>query len=526
MTAIKLFRVAATLLAMCAASAIADVTVNPMFSDHMVLQRERPLPVWGQASPDEAVTVTFAGETTSTKTGADGKWMVLLSPKEVSRQPQELTIKGNNVVTLKDVLVGDVWLGMGQSNMDWSLSSTDRREAIEKMPHGMFDSIRLFKVSEVQLDAPANEVKATWTEAGTREIMSFSATLFYFGEALSQRHPDVPLGLIRSSVGATNLYCWIPNELRDQDPSAEYLRTWWTNAIKSWSAEKQAQRDRELETYEAQLKAWQQRKENPPSDFKKPGELLGPKWSRRPSGLYNGMIAPLQPFALRGLIWYQGEWDSKHDWVTVYHDMFVAFARSLRERWAAASGVPRLGQFPIFLVQPPAREPNDGKYWPYMREVQERLATSVPDSGFVVTCDTNDPNELHPREKSPIGRRLCLLALAKAYNEQLAWRGPQLKSSKPEGDQLVLEFDTASDSLKSSDGQPLRHFEVAGDDGFYHAASAEIRGQTVLVTSPQVKHPTTVRYAFMPAPVKPNFYNSAGLPAAPFRTDSLPNPPM
>src|SRR5258706_2373947 len=249
MTAIKLFRVAATLLAMCAASAIADVTVNPMFSDHMVLQRERPSPVWGQASPDEAVTVTFAGETASTKTGADGKWMVLLSPKEVSRQPQELTIKGNNVVTLKDVLVGDVWLGMGQSNMDWSLSSTDRREAIEKMPPGTFDSIRLFKVSEVQLDAPANEVKATWTEAGTRGIMSFSATLFYFGEALSQRHPDVPLGLIRSSVGATNLYCWIPNELRGQDPSAEYLRTWWGNAIKSWSPEKQAQRDRELETY-------------------------------------------------------------------------------------------------------------------------------------------------------------------------------------------------------------------------------------------------------------------------------------
>ncbi len=511
--------------ALVAATAVADVVVNPLFADHMVLQRERPLPVWGKAAPGESVSVSFAGETKTALTKADGHWLVLLSPKAVSRQPQELTVKGNNLVTIKDVLVGDVWLGMGQSNMDWSLAATDRGEVIKQMPPGSFASIRLLRVDETQTDTPAEEIGARWTPAGSEEIQKFSATLFYFGEALSQHHPDVPLGLIRSSVGATNLYCWIPNELRDEDPSAAYLRTWWGNASKSWTPEKQAQRDQELATYETELKGFQQRKEKPPADFKKPGELLGPKWSRRPSALYNGMIAPLQPFALRGIIWYQGEWDSKHDWVTVYHDLFVAFAKSLRERWASRSGAPILGQFPIFLVQLPAREPNDGKYWPAMREVQARLATSVPDSGYVVTYDTNDPEELHPRNKSPIGQRLALLALAQAYGEKLAWHGPLFTSSQPTVGGLLLSFDAGSDSLTSNDGQPLKYFEVAGDDGVYRSARAEVRGAQVFVSSPEIKRPVNVRYAFVPAPTAPNFFNSAGLPAAPFRTDQLPLPP-
>jgi sialate O-acetylesterase len=515
----------AALALLSAMPLLAEVSVNPLFSDHMVLQRDRPLPIWGKADPGESVQVMFAGSSGNTKAGADGKWMVVLSPQKVSREPRELTVKSTNAIVLKDVLVGDVWLGMGQSNMDWSLASTDRREAIEKMPAGAFDGIRLFKVGEMQLDAPSDEVKGAWVRSDTKEILAFSATLFYFGEALSQHDPKVPLGLIRSSVGATNLYCWIPNELRDQDPSTAYLRTWWGNAMKGWSAGKQAQRDRELAEYETQLKGYQQRKENPPQTLKKPGELLGPKWSRRPSALYNGMIAPLQPCALRGLIWYQGEWDSKHDWVTVYHDMFAAFAKSLRQRWAAVSGEAALGQFPIFLVQLPAREPGDGKYWPYMREVQERLATTVPDSGFVVTYDTNDPKELHPREKSPIGKRLALLARAKAYGEKLEWHGPQFKTSTPDGARVVLDFDTGSESLKSTDGKPLKYFEVAGSDGVYHPATAEIQGTKVVVSSPQVKSPMTVRYAFVPAPTVPNFYNSAGLPAAPFRTDKLPQPP-
>lgn len=203
----------------------AEVTPNALFCDHMVLQRERPLPVWGQAGAGEAVSVTFGGETQKAVAGADGKWLVVLKPKPVSKNGQTLVIQGKNTITLEDVLVGDVWLGTGQSNMDWNLNVTDRKDEILKMPPGTFDRIRLFKVTETGADAPVTNAAGTWTLASTEEIMKFSATLFYFGEELQKHLPDVPLGLIRSSVGATNLYSWIPNEVRDKDPSAEYLRT-------------------------------------------------------------------------------------------------------------------------------------------------------------------------------------------------------------------------------------------------------------------------------------------------------------
>ncbi|HSJ04441.1 MAG TPA: sialate O-acetylesterase, partial [Verrucomicrobium sp.] len=448
--------------ASAAASLQAEVTLNALFSDHMVLQRERPLPVWGKADPGEQVAVTFGNETAQATADSSGKWMAILSPKPVSRAGQTLKVKGKtNELAVADILVGDVWLGTGQSNMDWSLSQTDRKDDIVKMPPGTFANIRLFKVAETVADAPVTDAAGKWTSAGTQEILQFSATLFYFAEELQKHQPDVPLGLIRSSVGATNLYSWIPNEVRDSSPAAQPLRTWWGNALKTWTPEKQAQRDKETADYLAAVESYKQRKQPLPEEVVKPGELLGPKWSRRPSALYNGMIAPLQPFAIRGQIWYQGEWDSKYDWVQSYHDLFVAYAQSYRSAWVAKSGAKALGDFPIYLVQLPAREPSDGRYWPHMREVQEKLAKDVPNSGFVVTYDTNDPKELHPREKSPVGKRLAWLALARTYGVKVPWQGPRFLSMKPAAQGLEIAFDTGGGDLKSHDGEPLRGFELA-----------------------------------------------------------------
>ncbi|MEZ0386745.1 MAG: hypothetical protein ACAI34_06745, partial [Verrucomicrobium sp.] len=174
--------------------------------------------------------------------------------------------------------------------------------------------------------------------------------------------------------------------------------------------------------------------------------------------------------------------------------------------------------------QLPAREPSDGRYWPHMREVQEKLAKDVPNSGFVVTYDTNDPKELHPREKSPVGQRLAWLALARTYGVKVPWQGPRFLSMKPAAQSLEIAFDTGGSDLKSRDGEPLRGFELAGTDGIYHPAQAEIRGRSVLVSAAAVPKPTTVRFAFVPALEKPNFFNAAGLPAVPFRTDNLPLP--
>lgn len=524
------YSIPGTAIAMLAllSPARADVVLNPLFGDHMVVQRERPLPVWGKADPGEKIAVAFAGQLQSTTAGTDGAWMVFFNPLPVSTEARALTVKGRNEIILSDVLVGDVWLGSGQSNMDFSVGGTDRSEAIKHMPAGTFDGLRLFIVEQATTDEPRKEVAGgRWMEPATDNIMRFSATMFYFGEELHQRLPGVPLGLVRSSVGATNLYSWIPNEVRDKDPSAEYLRSWWANAMKGWSPEKQAAKDKEMADYLATVDGYKQRGEKLPDTVKKPGELTGPQWSRRPAGLYNGMIAPLQPMAIRGMIWYQGEWDCKRDWANTYHDLFVAFAKSWRAHWVQAAGKPSAGNFPIYIVQLPARDPGDmnGIYWPYLREVEQRLSSSVSNSGYVVTFDTNDPTNMHPKEKSPVGQRLAWLALGKEYRQSLPWHGPELKSARPDAGGLLLEFDAGSASLVSKDSEALRGFELAGQDGVYHPAAAVIRGSNrVVVCAADVPQPATVRYAFVPALANANFHNSAGLPAGPFRTEAQPLP--
>lgn len=520
-----LARYSAALILAASLPSAAEVSFNPIFGDHMVLQRERPLPVWGKANAGEKVTVTFNQSTQSTTADGEGHWRVVFPPQAVSVKPQTLVARGTNEVKISDVLVGDVWLGTGQSNMDFTVNGTDGKDRIQKSAPSAYDGIRLFKVPTLDVDTPGDEVAGQWEEATVPKIMGFSATLFFFGETVHERQPGVPLGLIRSSVGATNAYSWIPNEVRDSDPRTSYLREWWGNAQRGWSPEKQAARDQEIAAYDAQVEAYKAKNEKVPETLKKPGELIGPKWSRRPSALYNGMIAPLQPLAIRGMIWYQGEWDSKHDWVKVYEGTFTALAESWRKAWATKSGETKLGEFPIYLVQLPSRENGDGNFWPYMREVQERLAKTLPNSEFVTTYDTNPGGtDLHPREKSEIGRRLGLLALGKEYGMKLAWHGPRLKSAKAQGNQLVLEFDPGAEGLKSADGQPLRGFEIAGEDGQYVPALTKITGNSVRMLAESVAKPVTARYAFTPAPEAANFVNSEGLPASPFRTDTLPAP--
>ncbi|MDD4922313.1 MAG: sialate O-acetylesterase [Bacteroidales bacterium] len=506
-------------------SANAAVTLHPLFCDHMVLQREKPLPVWGKANPGEKVSVTFNGETKTVETQADGRWMVHLSPQKVSTNPQVLKVRGSNELLISDVLVGDVWLGTGQSNMDFSVSGTDGQDRIKKSADGLYNGIRLFKVEQKIADKPVDEVVGKWQEPTRQNILGFSATLFFFAEALHERQPNVPLGLIRSSVGATNAFSWIPNQVRDEDPSTVYLRQWWANATRSWTPEKQAERDLANKEYTEKVAEYKARKEKMPESIKSPGELVGPMYSRRPSALYNGMIAPLQPLAIRGMIWYQGEWDAKSDWVKVYHDTFVALARSWRANWAKAGHDSKLGDFPVYIVQLPSRIPGDGDFWPFMREVEEKLATSVPNSAFVTTLDLNDGTDLHPKEKTEIGRRLALLALAKEYGQKISYRGPSLLSATYKGNQAVLTFTPGAKGLKSSDGEPLRNFELAGSDGRYFPAVAGIKKNTVVLFSKQVSKPVTVRYAWMPTPLKVNFFNTDGLPASPFRTDSQPVSP-
>ncbi len=499
-------------------TASADVSLNPIFGDHMVLQRDQPLPIWGNASAGEKISVTFNTTTLRTEADSAGKWMVRFPAQKVSNAPLTLSVKGNNEVTVSDILVGDVWLGTGQSNMDWVVSGSDGKDKVQNSAPDQYAGIRLFKVAEAGADQPLEKVSGAWTDAGKQNALGFSATLFFFGESLKQRQPGVPLGLIRSSIGATNAFSWIPHEVRDNDPSTAYLRQWWANGTKSWTQEKQDERDKEFAAYQAQLAEYRARKENTDS-LKKPGELMGPRYSRRPSAFYNGMIAPLQPFAIRGMIWYQGEWDSKKDWVKVYHETFLALAKSWRTNWAKAANDSTAGDFPIYIVQLPSRIPGDGDYWPFMREAQQQIAADLPDSGFVTTYDLNDGKELHPFEKVGIGQRLANLALNKEYGQPVPFHGPLFQEARISGDKILIRFDTGAESMKSSDGQPLRNFQIAGADGVYHPATAILQPTHLEVSAPGVPAPLTVRYGWLPTPDHPNFVNSAGLPASPFRTD-------
>jgi len=507
-----------------AAPARSEIALHPLFSDHMVLQRERLLPVWGTGAPGEKVVVTFNGESRAAVTNAQGKWMVQLSPQRLSTAPLVLTARGTNEVKVSDILVGDVWLGTGQSNMDYTVNGTDGVDRVKAAAPDAYKGIRLFKAPVSTMDDPQGTFSesAAWEEPTVDNIMGFSAVLFYFGEELHKRIPGVPLGLIRSSRGATNAYCWLPNEIRDKDAGAAYVREWWAGVMKGWNPRKQAEVDQASKDYEAKVADLKARTQPIPKELKKPGEVIGPKWSCRPSGLYNGMIAPLQPFAVIGMIWYQGEWDAKQDWVKVYHDTFLGLAKGWRANWARAANNPKAGDFPIFIVQLPSRTPDDGEFWPFMREVQARLALDVPRSGFVPTLDLNDGTNLHPPEKTEIGKRLARLALAKEYGQKVAYQGPVPKSSHPMGSQFFIEFDPGAGTLVSKDGQPLRNFELAGSDGKYFPATARVQGNVVALAAPQVPRPTTVRYAFQPAPSSMNLYNSEGLPAAPFRTDTQP----
>jgi len=503
----------------------ADVHLNKLFTPHMVLQRDRPLPVWGQAAAGEQVTVTFADATQTATADASGKWMVVLPPQAASAEPRALEVKGTNVLKVDDVLVGDVFLGLGQSNMDYATFGTTDAGAVKAMPAEAFKNIRTLSVQQASADEPQANFGGWWVQATPQSVMGFSAVLTYFGIELRKQDPNVPIGLIRASVGATNLYCWLPNEVRDSDPSCEYLRGWWSRATRNWTAEAQEKRDAEIASYQQQVDQLKANKQPIPADMKKPGELMGPKWSRRPSALYNGMLAPLSPYAVRAMVWYQGEWDAKRDWTPVYHDSFVAFIDSLRKKWAPVPGAAETPDTcPLYLIQLPAREPNDGRYWPFFREVQDKLSRDVPNAHLIVTYDTNDPNDLHPHEKTPVGQRLAWAVAANEYKQNVPWRGPHMQSVAVESGAATVNFEPGDGTLRTTDGEPPKYFEIAGDDGVFHPATAELHDNQVRLTAADVTAPKFVRYAFIPAPVKPNLTNTASLPAEPFRTDSQPLP--
>lgn len=483
----------AAMSALCVSTAFAEVKVPVVFSDHMVLQRGIPVPVWGTAAADENVSVSIAGQTVTTKAGADGKWMVRLKPLAVSAKPLTLKISGSNRLEFTDVLVGEVWLASGQSNMEMPVGNQDPPGAKRRYPgvqnfeeelkNTTHPLLRLCKVERIFAPRPLTTVPgAGWKTCSPESVKGFSAVGYFYGRHLLE-NLKVPVGIIASACSSSQTEQWTSIEALAKFPQFAEVVDFYQHA-----------------------------------DFAKLPDYEKIAPTGKPSCLYNGGLAPLIPYAIRGAIWYQGE--SNADRSVEYRQLFPNMIADWRQRWGQ-------GDFPFYFVQlagyggVPA---NPGEHnWAEMRESQSQ-ALAIPNTGMAATIDIGMADFIHPLNKQEVGRRLGLVALAKTYRAKVEDSGPVFKSMKIDGDKVVLQFDHLAGGLVShntADSKKLRFFAVAGKDRAWKWADARIDGTTVVLTCDAVKEPVAVRYGWA-TNIECDFFNSAGLPALPFRTDDWP----
>jgi sialate O-acetylesterase len=479
----------------------ADVKPNGLIGDNMVLQQGVKAPLWGTADDGEEITVTFEDQKHTT-TAREGKWRVDLDPLKAGGPPRELTIAGKNTIRVQNVLVGEVWICSGQSNMEMAVRGVaDAKEHIAKSSN---PNIRLFVVPHTSTAQPQTAVKGQWKECGPDTVGGFSAVAYYFGRDLNKAL-DVPVGLIETNWGGTLCEAWTSHEALEAVPELKYLAETGTKKVL----------DRYLERLDRYRAAVVQARDagRMPQQPPPPLPAIASSPNDYPSSLYNGMIAPLLPYAIKGAIWYQGE--SNAGKAAEYRTLFPTMIRDWRQRWGE-------GDFPFLFVQLApwnAGNPN-GPTWAELREAQLLTSQKVPNTAEAVITDVGDLKDIHPKQKEPVGGRLALAAEALAYGKKIEYSGPVYESMKVEGNKAVLSFTHTGGGLEAKGG-PLEGFTIAGPDHQFVKAEAEIRDGHVEVWSKDVEKPVAVRYGWANFPVV-NLYNKEGLPATPFRTDDLP----
>jgi sialate O-acetylesterase len=492
-------------LLLLVSAASAEVTLAPLFSDHAVLQCDRPVPVWGRAAAGEKVAVAFRGQSLATQAGADGRWRVTLAPLAATGESADLTVAGTNTLTLRDIVVGEVWLASGQSNMEWPLKSA--HDAEKEIAAANFPLIRHLRLEHAVADQPADGARTGgWENATPQTAGTFTAVGYFFARDL-HRKLGVPVGIVHSAWGGTPIESWMSEAALRNTGAWPAIDARWQKNLAEFperSANFPAERAAWLAADE---KARAARTKNP---VPWPRAPIGPGTPYAPAGLFNGMIAPLQPGALRGVIWYQGEanWPRAAE----YAELFPALIRA----WRAGFGG---GDLPFLFVQlANFADPGDptGRGWAPLREAQAK-ALALPATGMAVTIDIGNPKDIHPTNKQEVGRRLALIAKAVVYDIASDHTGPVFVSATPEKGALRVRFAHVATGLVAHD-KPPQSLEVAGADKVFHPATGKIERGTLVVASPAVKAPVAVRYAWSNAPVA-NLYNGSGLPAAPFRSD-------
>ncbi len=494
----------------------AEIRLPHVFGSHMVLQREKPLTIWGWATPGEAVTVQLGATTQTTKANDSGEWKVLL-PAMTAGGPYTLTVSGSSTVTYDDVMIGEVWLCSGQSNMEFGIGNGNH--AKEEIANANHPGIRLLMVENRWTPQPQSDMKGTWKVCTPETVAEggwngFSAIGYFFGRELNQKL-GVTIGLIDADWGGTRIEPWTPPEGFAAVPALkdEYEKVQLGDPRTALHQQRLGQTLDQFEQWDQAARKAMTAHELVPPVPNYPDDLLAPHDLQQATALYNGMIHPLIPFSIGGAIWYQGE-SNMGEGMRYAEHMMVGGWRTL---WGE-------GDFPFYFVQiapynyggNPATE---AELW----EAQASAANTIPNAGMAVVNDIGNLKNIHPTNKQDVGHRLALLALAKTYGRKdLVYCGPTFKSMTIEGDNLRVAFDHVGGGLASRDGKPLDWFEIIdADEGGFVKANARVDGDSVILSAPDVKHPVAMRFAWSGL-AEPNLMNKEGLPAGAFRAGNLP----
>ncbi len=497
-----------------------EITLNPYFGDNAVLQRDKPVPIWGWGKPGETVTVEFRDQIVSTTASSDGRWVVVLEAMPVRTEGAHLRVSGSlssEPVELEDIVVGDVWFCSGQSNMAWTVQRSDNAE--EELAAADYPLIRYFRVEfnpaaepEERMDGNFWRLTTPGTDhAGDNPTPSrvHSAVAYFFARDV-YRETGVPIGIIVAARGGTPIESWMSL------PSMQASR-WWEGIEEAWNGRLESYQ-LAVELYQQQLHEWEAaaaaaraKGESLPPEPRQPVVIPGGRFM--PAGLYNGMVHPFFPMAIRGILWYQGESNAGH------HEAHAELFPTMIEQWREAFGQ---GDLPFYFVQLAnfiVRRDSTEETWAFLRESQLE-ALALPNTGVAIAVDVGNPTDVHPGNKQAVGNRLARLALAHLEGRDIEWSGPVVESITFSGDRVSVSFEHA-DGLHLEYSVPSG-FTLAGSDKVFHPATAQVSENTVHLTAEAVSAPVAVRYAWNNNPAAP-LYNGAGLPASPFRSDDWPN---
>ena len=510
------------LLTLLAVSARAELKLPAIIGDNMVLQQKQANPVWGWDTPGTEVTVTFAGQTKTAKADEKGKWTVKLDAVPANAQPATITIKGSSTKELKNVLVGEVWICSGQSNMGFNLSSV--WDADLDIAQAKFPQIRLISVPQVGTQEIQDDFKGQWEECSPTNAGQFTAVGYHFGRVLHEML-GVPVGLIDNAWGGSACEAWVKRDLLEKDPRFAAIIARWKLIESSFTQEAF---DKQMAEYKVKAAAWFKAR----TEAAKAGTFftdLAPRAPQnlmtgqgRPGNLYAGVLHPTIGYGIKGVIWYQGE--SNAGRAKEYRDLFPFMIEHWRKEW-------KQGDFPFYWVQladykPSQTWPADSD-WAELREAQTLTMSKLPKTGQCVITDLGEANDIHPKNKRDVAERLARWALVNDYGQKLVYRSPELKDAKFDGGKALLTFDYAPQGLRTVDTDEAKGFAICGEDKKWVWAKASIIGGSkrgtnqIEVSAEGVVKPVAVRYAWADNPVC-NVFSAEGLPVTPFRTDDFP----